>query len=334
MGFDFTVFKGSKDGKITKSTTHKDTLDPDEVLIQVTHSGLCGTDQHYRSEEMVLGHEGVGIVQQIGSTVTSFKVGERVGWGYEHDSCGHCDECLNGNEMHCPERHMYGISEFDQGSFATHAVWRARFLFHVPESIQSAEAAPLMCAGATVFNALYSHDVRPTDRVGIVGIGGLGHLAIQFASRMGCEVVVFSGTESKKQEAMHLGASEFYATKDVKKLDIGRKLKHLFVTTSSQPDWPLFFSVLAPNAAIYPLTVSQDSLTMPYLELVQNGIRIQGSITPSRGTHIKMLRFAAFHQIKPIVQTFPMNLEGIEDAMQKLEKGEVRYRAVLVVEGA
>lgn len=134
---------------------------------------------------------------------------------------------------------MYGLADTDQGSFASHAVWKASYLFHIPDEISSSDAAPLMCAGATVFNALYLYNVRSTDRVGILGIGGLGHLGIQFAAKMGCEVVVFSSTESKKEEAKSLGSTEFYATKGVSKLEIGKPIKHLLVTTSQLPDWNL-----------------------------------------------------------------------------------------------
>ena len=118
---------------------------------------------------------------------------------------------------------MYGVSELDQGSIATAGIWREAFLFKIPDNMTDEVAAPLMCGGATVFTALTQYQIKPTDRVGIVGIGGLGHLAIQFAAKMGCEVTVFSGTDSKKEEAQRLGASSFYATKDVKKLDIGSR---------------------------------------------------------------------------------------------------------------
>lgn len=141
--------------------------------------------------------------------------------------------------MFCPQRAMYGQTDLDQGAFASYAVWKAAFLFHIPDSIPSAEAAPLMCAGSTVFNPLQTY-VRSTDRVGVVGIGGLGHLAIQFASKMGCQVVVFSSTDNKKEEAMKLGATEFYASKGTTKLDIGRRVDHLIITTSSLPDWNLY----------------------------------------------------------------------------------------------
>lgn len=130
---------------------------------------------------------------------------------------------------------MYGIANFDQGSFGTGAVWKEPFLFKVPDGIADEDAAPLMCGGATVFNALRKYDAQPTERVGVMGVGGLGHLAIQFAAKMGCEVVVFSGTDSKRQEALGLGATEFYAMKGVTKLDIGRPLNRLLVTTSVMP---------------------------------------------------------------------------------------------------
>jgi len=302
------------------------------VLLKVTHAGLCGTDQHCKTSDIVLGHEGVGLVQQVGSQVTTFKVGDRAGWGFLHNSCGHCDECLNANEMFCPERAIYGLADTDQGAFASHAVWKASFLFHIPDAISSSDAAPLMCAGATVFNALYLYNVRATDRVGILGIGGLGHLAIQFAAKMGCEVVVFSSTERKKEEAMSLGSTEFYATKGVSKLEIGKPIKHLLVTASQLPDWDLFLPVLAPSATIYPITVAHGDFRVPYMPLVRKGLSIQGILCPSRGVHVKMLRFAAVHGIKPITQEFPLTAEGIDEAMAKLDKGEIRYRAVFTAE--
>ncbi|KAG2035203.1 chaperonin 10-like protein [Suillus americanus] len=332
-GIDITVFKGSPSGDILESTTHKDGLKSDEVLLKITHAGLCGTDMHYKTFDMVLSHEGVGIVQEVGSEVTTFKVGDCAGWGYLHNSCGHCDECLSGNEIFCPERAMYGFADKDQGGFASHAVWKAGFLFHIPDGISSSDAAPLMCAGGTVFNAMHLHGMLPTDRVGIIGIGGLGHLAIQFAAKMGCQVVVFSGTRDKEEEAKRLGANEFYVTKDLEdKHEIGAPLKHLFVTTSKQPDWKFYLKFLAPRAKIHPLSMSTGNLTFPYMEFVVNGITLQGSICPSRGTHVKMLRFAALHNIRPIVEEFPLTKAGIEKAIEKLESGDVRYRAVLVAE--
>jgi D-arabinose 1-dehydrogenase-like Zn-dependent alcohol dehydrogenase len=232
----FTVFKGSKDGSIKESkTTKPDELKGDQVMVRITASGLCGTDEHYRHADMVLGHEGVGVVEATGPAVKQLKVGDRVGWGYQHDSCGLCKWCMSGLETFCPDRAFYGSADLDQGSFATRAVWKETFLFKVPEGLTDQEAAPLMCGGATVFNALRMYDIKPTARVGVIGVGGLGHLAVQFASKMGCDVVVLSSTESKKEEAMKLGAKDFVAAKGKKELDIGQPLDVLLVTANFQP---------------------------------------------------------------------------------------------------
>jgi D-arabinose 1-dehydrogenase-like Zn-dependent alcohol dehydrogenase len=326
---DFTVFKGNQNGNVVKATTHRD-IGSDSVLVKVTHSGLCGTDVHYKHVDMGLGHEGAGTVEEIGKDVKLFKKGDRVGWGYQHDSCGHCRECLRGAETFCAERQMYGSADLDQGSMASHAVWKEDFLFKIPDAIGLQDAAPLMCGGATVFNALRFHDVKSTERIGVIGIGGLGHLAIQFAAKMGCEVVVFSGTDSKKEEAMKLGATEFYATKGAKELKLEKKINHLLVTTSAQPDWNLYIPVMAPSGTIYPLSVDSGELKLPYMGLLLNGLRVQGSLVAARQIHREMLEFAAHHQIKPIVQTFSLNVDGITDAFNRLESGEMRYRGVLV----
>jgi len=329
-GFEYVTYRGSKEGKVVEAKALIETLGPDEVILKVTHSGVCGTDLHYTSKDMVLGHEGVGVVQQVGSQVTKFKVGDRAGWGYLHDACLECEQCLKGDEIYCDKRHLYGTHELDQGAFASHAVWKAAFLFHIPDSLSSTDAAPLMCAGATVFTALQKLGVRSTDRVGVIGIGGLGHLAIQFAAKMGCEVVVFSGTESKREEAVELGADEFYATRGLEKLQIGSKLDYLIVTTSQQPDWSLYLPLMVPQGSIVPLSVSRENFNMPYMPLVLHGLRVQGSLTASRGIHEQMLRFAAHHKIKPIVQEYPLTLDGLVEAMDKLDQGQMKYRGVLV----
>jgi D-arabinose 1-dehydrogenase-like Zn-dependent alcohol dehydrogenase len=249
----FTVFKGSKEGKIVQSETNKGELQNDQVLVKVTASGLCGTDEHYKCADMALGHEGAGVVEEVGPAVKNMKKGDRVGWGYQHDSCGACEFCLTGRETYCPQRVMYGYADLDQGSFATHGVWREAFLFKIPDAISDVDAAPLMCGGATVFNSLYTYGIKPTDRVGVIGVGGLGHLAIQFAAKMGCDVVVFSGTESKKEEAERLGAKEFIAMKGKDSIEVSRKVDALLVTTSANPGMFYFASPLK----IYTLTLAR-----------------------------------------------------------------------------
>jgi len=328
---EFTVYKGSSSGTITTSQTTR-SIPPTSVLVKITHSGLCGTDVHFKTSDMALGHEGAGVVESVGPSVTLFKPGDRVGWGYQHDSCGHCKQCLSGNETFCSSRAMYGSADLDQGSIGEKAVWKEDFLFRIPDGMKSEEAAPLMCGGATVFNALYLNGVKSTDVVGVIGVGGLGHLAIQFARKMGCEVVVFSGTDSKKEEAVRLGATEFYAVKGVKDLGsvVKRKIDHLLVTTSQPPDWKLYLPIMAPRGSIYPLTVSDGNLEIPSQTVIESGLKIVGSLVAARQVHREMLEFANRHGIKPMINTFPMTKEGVEQGFEALTSGKMRYRGVLV----
>ncbi|KAJ7158347.1 putative NADP-dependent alcohol dehydrogenase C 2, partial [Mycena crocata] len=284
----------------------------------------------YKATDMVLGHEGVGTVQQLGKDVKGFKVGDVVGWGYTHKTCGTCDQCLLGQDQYCQNRELYGYHNFHQGSFGSHAIWDASFLFHIPKGLSPEFAAPLMCGGATVFNVIETYNIRPTDRVGIVGVGGLGHMAVQFLAKMGATVVVLSSNESKREEALRLGATEFYVTKGAKKLDIGKPIDHLLVTTNSLPNWNLFLDILKPTGTIYPFTVSQGNFDIPTFPVVLKGLNIQGSATAARSVHKRMLDFAARHDIRPVIERFPMTKSGVEEGMAKLRDGKMRYRGVLV----
>ncbi|KAJ7105432.1 putative NADP-dependent alcohol dehydrogenase C 2 [Mycena crocata] len=330
MSIDAIVFRGSKEG-IVQATTRYERPAGNQVLVKITHSGICGTDEHFKHTDMVLGHEGVGRVEELGERVIGLKVGDVVGWGYTHKTCGTCEQCLLGQDQYCPNRERFGRANLHQGSFGSHAIWDASFLFKVPDGLAAEDAAPLMCGGATVYNVIESYNIRPTDRVGVVGIGGLGHLAIQFLAKMGTSVIVFSSTDSKREEAIRLGATEFYATKGVKKFNIGL-LDHLLVTTSFQPEWKPFFGVMKPTGTIYPLTVESGNITLPFIPIVTQGLTIQGSSVASRSVHRKMLDFATRHKIKPIIERFPLTKSGVEEGMARLREGKVRYRAVLVAQ--
>ncbi|KAI0436954.1 GroES-like protein [Xylaria telfairii] len=326
----FTVFKGNESGAPKKEITAKpDELSGDQVFVKITASGLCGTDLHYRHQHMGLGHEGVGVVEKTGPLCKVLKAGDRVGWGYNHSFCGHCQQCLTGNDVYCSQRAFYGDEDLDQGSFGSHAVWREIALFKLPDSISDDDAAPLQCAGATVFSALHSYQTQPTETVGIMGFGGLGHLAIQFAAKMGCRVVVLSGSDSKKEEALKLGAHEFVAMKGKTELEVSRPLDRLLVTTSFQPSWEQILPIMASRAIIYPLGLATGNFEIPYMGMLLNGITVQGSVVAPRLVHERMLEFAALHQIKPVIQLFDMTEEGILDAMEKLDHGKVHFRAVL-----
>ncbi|KAK9422448.1 putative Alcohol dehydrogenase protein [Seiridium unicorne] len=346
----FTVFKGQESGIAKKSqTTKPDQLTGDNVLIQITASGVCGTEK--KGADMVLGHEGVGIVAAVGPEARYIKAGDRVGWGYEVNSCGHCIDCLEGAEPYCAKREIYGTANADQGSFASHAIWSESFLHAIPEGISDEAAAPLVrphrdlgalqrsvatptdnvlqqCGGATTYTAL--HGVKPSDTVGIIGVGGLGHLAIQFAAKMGCRVVVLSGSDSKRDEALKLGAHEFIATRGVKELKVSTPINRLLVTTAAQPNWEQVLPIMATRSTIYPLSVSFEPLKIPNMPVILQGIAVQGSLVAPRSLHRQMLEFAALHKIAPIVEKFPMSEEGIKAAFDKLEEGDVHFRAVLV----
>ncbi|WFD32560.1 alcohol dehydrogenase (NADP(+)) [Malassezia sp. CBS 17886] len=325
-----TVFKGSKSGKIVTAQGAKHELGPNEVVIDIAYSGLCGTDMHYRCRsDMVLGHEGVGKISQVGSAVDVVKVGDRAGWGYNHDSCDYCDHCWNGYDTMCPKRKVYGYANLEWGSFGGRAVLDAHFVHKIPDEISFADAAPLQCGGATVFGAMVNSGVKSTDRVGVIGIGGLGHLAIQFANKMGCEVVVFSSTHNKEQLARKLGAHEFVVTKENPKLEGVGKLDYLLVSTSQQPEWDVYFKIMNSEGTVIPLTVSTEKMSIPYSPLLANNLKVHGSFVARRLVHRQMLEFAARNNVRPMTEELPMTEAGVNEAFERLEKGDVRFRFVL-----
>lgn len=233
MSSSNTLYRGTEDG-IKQSTVELPALKPKEILVRITHSGLCGTDLAFLPFGLALGHEGIGIVEAVGSAVTQFKVGERAGGGYHRNSCGHCKYCLSGQDIWCYERTVFGEGDYNNGTIGKYFIGVETYLHKIPEGLASEHAAPLQCAGATTYNALVSV-VKPGDRVGIIGIGGLGHLAVQFARKLGTEVVVFSTSRDKEEEARKLGASEFYLLSETEK--VVRPVDTLVVAGNRYPDW-------------------------------------------------------------------------------------------------
>uniref|UniRef100_A0A0W0GB83 Enoyl reductase (ER) domain-containing protein n=1 Tax=Moniliophthora roreri TaxID=221103 RepID=A0A0W0GB83_MONRR len=286
MVYQGITYRGSPSGKIVESSFARESLEADEVVITVTHSGVCGSELHLLRMGIVLGHEGIGIVQEIGSACKRVKVGDRVGWGFNHTGCGYCDYCLSGpsEDQYCKNAKMFTLDSTDQGSFSTLSVRKEEWLFVIPDGLSSEYAAPLMCAGATVFTPLIDY-VKPIDRIGIVGIGGLGHLAIQFAAKMGCDVVVFSSSESKREEALALGASEFYATKGVTNLaDLGMKkpVKYLLLANSGSTNLGIYYPLLDEHAKILLTTYATGDLVTSHPEMTFRGLSIIGTKIGSR----------------------------------------------------
>ncbi|KAF7715777.1 Zinc-type alcohol dehydrogenase [Penicillium ucsense] len=329
MSVTFDVFRGSKEGKIVADKTTR-TLGHNEVFIETTHSGLCGTDEHFLHSGQVLGHEGVGVVRQVGRDVTNVKVGARVGFGYTHYVCGTCEKCLSGWDQYCENKKEYGSHDHDLGSFGHGVVWDAGCVVPIPDNYDSADAAPLMCAGATVWTCLTEYGVRPTDRVAVMGIGGLGHLAIKLAAAMGCHVVVLSSSEAKRQEAIEFGASEYHVFKAGQEMKDFKPVNHLLLCGSASVDYQSLIPLMDIHGSIYPLTVDMAPSPVPLLYMNIKGVRIQGSLVASRRSLRSLMNFCAEKKITPTTMTFPLDVQGVEKAMQTLRDGKMRYRGVLV----
>ena len=248
------------EGTVMKTSVPLPEVGPHDVLVRISHSGLCGTDHAYLPYGIALGHEGVGTVERLGSEAKRFHLGDRVGGGFLRNSCGDCRNCLSGREIMCHDRVIFGEADFSNGTIASHYASNENFLYRIPEEISSEHAAPLQCAGATVYMALLK-SYKPGDRVGIFGIGGLGHLAIQFASKFGAEVVAFSSRKDKEPEARALGAREFYQQSRLE--DLKAPIDVLLVC-GGQPDWPAFLrkEVLSRSAIIVPLA-AMEKLDLP-----------------------------------------------------------------------
>ncbi|GKZ19597.1 hypothetical protein AbraIFM66951_002871 [Aspergillus brasiliensis] len=331
MSLTYDVFRGSSEGKIITDQVTSD-LGYNEVFIETLASGVCGTDEHYLKSDQVLGHEGVGIIKAVGPGVRTVKAGDRVGFGYTHGICARCDNCAKDMDQYCREKKQYGVNDFNNGSFSYGAIWDANCVFPIPDSIETADAAPLMCAGATVWTVLTRFDMRPGDRVGIQGVGGLGHLAIKLAAAMGYHVVVLSGSEAKRQEAMEYGASEYHVFREENSPQSFKPLKHLLLCGNAGVKYSSILPLMDSPSAIYPLSVTFEPSPISTLELVLKGCKVQGSMVASRQSTQALLEFAAVKQIRPTIMTFPFTTAGIEEAMDQLRNGKVRYRAVLVRE--
>ncbi|KAI9931427.1 hypothetical protein ASPWEDRAFT_58172 [Aspergillus wentii DTO 134E9] len=328
---EFNIFRGSESGNVVPDTVRR-TIQPTGVFVEITHAGLCGTDRLYKNKPIALGHEGVGIVRGVGSAVESFKTGDKVGFGWVQKVCGKCDYCITDKDQYCEQREPYGTDAFKIGSFATHAVWDESMLVKLPDILESQFAAPLMCGGAAVWDALTSYDLRPGDRVGIQGVGGIGHMAVQFASALGYDVVAF-GSKSDKSEVMTgLGAKEFHVLEEGVSKTAVKPVQHLLWCGSGAPDFARIFPLVAHSGTIHLLTVSSETPPLPIQALVSNGIRIQGSSGASQLAVRKMLRFVSLKGIRPIVMSWPMTKGGIEAAYQMMEEGRMRYRGVIVSE--
>lgn len=308
-------------------------LGVEEVEIRVEHCGLCHSDLSVIDSEwgpaaypVVGGHEVIGTVVAIGPQARGVKLGQRVGLGWMSGSCMACASCLSGQPQLC----RAGVPTImgHHGGFAervrAHWLWVAP----LPEGLNAADAGPLLCGGVTVFSPFLNFDIKPTHRVGVVGIGGLGHLALQFARAWGCEVTAFTSSESKREEALKLGAHNVVSSVDASAMKALRgRLDMVLVTVNVMLNWKALMSTLAPNGRLHLVGVLPQAMELEAGPLIGGQRSVSGSPTGSRQDIDTMLEFAARHGIAPQTEHFPMS--RINDALDHLRAGKARYRVVL-----
>ncbi|OMH82289.1 putative mannitol dehydrogenase [Zancudomyces culisetae] len=318
-------------------------LGPNDVELKVICCGICGSDIHTMDSDwgptkypVVVGHEIIGTVVSKGDAVTNLQVGDRVGVGAQVAAClkSDCTACSRELDPHCPEsvftyNGVYADGASSYGGYSEAVRVDANYAFKIPEKISSAEAAPLMCAGATVFTPMLKFGLKKGDRVGVVGIGGLGHLAIQYASALGCEVTAFSHSPNKKEESMKLGAHKFVITKneDESKSCV-KSLDYLFVTSnSSSNDYATFFSWVDFGGKICLLAVPAADLVLKPFLFISYEVYLGGSLIGGVDSIKKTLEFSAEHNIRPVIERLPMS--SCNEGVQRVRDGKVRYRVVL-----
>jgi uncharacterized zinc-type alcohol dehydrogenase-like protein len=304
-----------------------------EVEIGVTHCGVCYSDIHLISNDwgtsqypFIPGHEIIGTVTAMGPEVRSLRLGQRVGLGWQADSCGRCEWCTRGMENLCPDSVATCVHR--HGGYAERVRASARFVIPIPTALDSERAAPLLCGGITVYNPMRAHGINPSSRVGVVGIGGLGHLAIQFARVFGAEVTAFSTSAAKEDEARGLGAHHFVNTRESKAMkEVAGTQDFILSTINADQDWGVYIQTLRPTGTLCFVGVPPSPVAVHAFPLIAGLRSISGNNTGSPYQLREMLDVAARHGVHAQTESFPM--AKANEAIEKVKKNKVRYRAVL-----
>jgi alcohol/geraniol dehydrogenase (NADP+) len=308
-------------------------LGPEEVEMAVDYCGICHSDLSFIEDAMgiskfpfIPGHEAIGRITALGDHAKGLKIGELVGIGWTAESCMHCHECLSGDQHLCARAVPTILGH--QGGFADRMRAHWAWTIPLPQGMDSSSAGPLLCGGVTVFAPLAVFGVKPTDRVGVVGIGGLGHMGLQVANAWGCEVTAFTSSASKTEEAKKFGAHHVVSTRDKKAIAaIGKSLDLLLVTVNVSLDWPVMLQTLKPKGRMHVVGAVLEPLAIPAVSLIFGQNSVSGSPTGSPTMIAAMLDFAARHRIAPQVEHFPMS--HVNEALAHLAAGKARYRIVL-----
>ncbi|MGC8724516.1 MAG: NAD(P)-dependent alcohol dehydrogenase [Acidobacteriota bacterium] len=315
---------------------------PHDVLIDILYCGVCHSDIHQARDEwggsifpMVPGHEIVGRVKQVGARVTKFKPGDMAGVGCMVDSCRDCDPCRRDLEQFCLKgcAWTYNGTEMDRktptyGGYSTQVVVDERFTLKVPDGLDPAGAAPLLCAGITTYSPLRQWACKPGDKVGVVGLGGLGHMAVKLAASMGAEVTMLSTSRRKEEDARRLGAKGFALTSDEETFKKLAGSFDLIINTISAPhDYNKYLGMLKVQGTMVLVGVPPEAVPVSAFSLISGNRRLAGSLIGGIRETQEMLDYCGEHKIVSDVEVIP--IQKINEAYERVVKGDVRYRFVI-----
>ena len=331
----------SADAPLEPTTITRREVGPNDVLIEIAYAGICHSDIHTVNGDwgpqpypLVPGHEIVGTVAEIGPEVTGHAVGDRVGVGCMVNSCGQCTNCRNGDEQYCAEGMVptYGGADRDgtitQGGYSTHVVVDAGFVLSVPASLDLAAAAPLLCAGITTYSPLRRWGAGPGRKVAVVGLGGLGHLAVKIAAAMGAEVTVLSQSLKKKEDGLRLGAEHYYATSDPATFEqLAGSFDLVLNTVSAVIDVDAYLSLLTVDGALVNVGAPAEPLSLNVFSLIGGRRAYAGSMIGGIAETQEMLDFCAEHGIVP--ETELISADRVNEAYERVLASDVRYRFVI-----
>ena len=314
-----------------------------EVLIDIRYCGVCHSDVHQARGEwggnglfpMVPGHEIVGHVAAVGEGVERFKIGDAVGVGCFVDSCRSCPQCLAGEEQYCDQgmTGTYNARERDtgvptQGGYSTRITVNQDYVLRIPDALPLDRAAPLLCAGITTWSPLRDYGVKAGDRVAVVGLGGLGHMAVKLAAAMGAEVTVLSTSESKREAALALGANEFAATRDPATFkQLANRFDLVIDTVSGQHDYNAYLSLLKFDGTMVLLGIPVDAVPVAAGALIMRRRKLAGSLIGGIRETQAMLDFCAEHGVASDIEL--IDIADINEAYERMIRGDVRYRFVI-----